>query len=183
MPTVSPHTAMPNIGNLRVGRGYLKMKLASDTGYVDIGNCTEFTFQVKPTLLPHFSSRLGVRKKDLVVVTELEATLTMTLEEITARNFSVACLGSYTDSPPGTWTIDMFSEPLFYAALQFTDTSAAGPQWQATFPNVLLTPAKAISLISQGSGAWSTIDLQADVLFDNISGQFATFSSTDIASP
>jgi len=134
-------------------------------------------------LLPHFSSRVGVRKKDLVVVTELEATLSLVLEELTARNMAIALLGNYTDSPPGTWTIDMFSQPLFYAALKFVDTSSVGPQWMATFPLVLFTPTKALSLIASGAGAWSTIDLQADVLYDDITGQFAVFSNTDITSP
>jgi hypothetical protein len=82
-----------------------------------------------------------------------------------------------------TYTIDALSTPQIYAAVNFTDTSAIGPEWSAFFPLVLFTPNKVLSLISGGSGAWSTIDLQADVLFDNHTGLFAAFSSDDIASP
>src|SRR5262245_55298672 len=88
----------PNIGNYVVGRGIGYVKLippstTPDADYVDVGNITEFTFSVKPTRLEHYSSRIGVRKKDLVVVTELAATLTMILEEFTARNLAMATLG------------------------------------------------------------------------------------------
>ena len=82
---VAPHEVSPNIGNYVVGRGiaYIQLvppSLNPDAGFVDCGNITEFTFQVKPTRLEHFSSRVGVRKKDLVVVTEVAATLTVVME-------------------------------------------------------------------------------------------------------
>src|SRR5215831_13097245 len=98
---VAPHEHSPNVGNYVVGRGiaYIKLvppSLNPDAAYVDCGNVTEFTFQVKPTRLEHYSSRIGVRKKDLVVVTEVAATLTVTLEEFTARNLGMAILGNRT---------------------------------------------------------------------------------------
>jgi hypothetical protein len=173
----TPHYVSPNIGNYRVGRGFLKMQLAGDATSLDMGNCTAFEFQVKPTLLPHFSSRVGVRIKDFVAVTELEATLTMAMEEITARNFAIALLGTPMES--GAATIDMMTSPLIYAAIDFTDTSAAGPQWNMHFPLVILSPAKATSLIAQGSGTWQTLDFTADVLKDPVTGQFGWATATD----
>jgi hypothetical protein len=173
----TPHYVSPNIGNYRVGRGFLKMQLAGDATAQDMGNCTQFEFQVKPTLLPHFSSRVGVRIKDYVAVTELEATLTMAMEEITARNFAIACLGTPLQS--GATTIDIMSAPLIYASLIFTDTSAAGPQWNMTFPLTILSPAKATSLIAAGSGAWQTLDFTADVLKDPVTGLFGWATASD----
>jgi hypothetical protein len=173
----TPHYASPNIGNYRVGRGFLKMQLAGDAAPLDMGNCTQFEFQVKPTLLPHFSSRVGVRIKDYVAVTELEATLTMAMEEITARNFAIACLGTPMQS--GATTIDIMTAPLIYASITFIDTSAAGPQWNCTFPLTILSPAKATSLIAAGSGAWQTLDFTADVLKDPVTGQFGWATATD----
>lgn len=180
---LTPHEVSPNIGNLYIGRGFCEIKLVGESSYVDCGNVTEMTFQVKPTLLPHYSSRIGVRKKDLVVVTELEATLTVIMEEFTARNLAFACLGVPTDSPPGTFTIDMFTTPLIQAALRFTGTNVVGPVWSATFPLVNFSPSKAISLISAGSGSWGALDFQADILQDPITHQFGIFTSTDIVSP
>ena len=134
---------------------------------------------MKPTVLPHFSSRVGVRKKDYVATTELDATLAMTLEEITPRNLGLLLLGKWRESPsfPNV-VIDMFQTPQQLGSVQFVDTSSVGPQWGVLFPLVLFTPQKAISLIAQGSGAWSTIDLQVDVLFDEVSGNFAVATSS-----
>lgn len=175
---VAPSFSSPNIGNYYVGRGYLSMKLAGDADYVDCGNCTAFEFQAQPTLLNHFSSRVGVRTKDLVVVTELSATLRMSLEEFTARNMAMYMLG---DIPPesGNFEIDMFSNPLFYAAIKFTGTNDVGPKWTFEFPQCTITPAAAIQLISNGSGDWGKIDLQADVGKDTVTGKFCVASCPD----
>lgn len=181
--SVQPHEVSPNIGNYYVGRGFCEIKLPTDAGFVDCGNVTEFTFQVKPTLLDHYSSRVGVRTKDLVVVTQLEATLNLSMEEITARNMGFAVLGDFVDSPGGTFVVDIFSTPLIFAAFRFTGTNVVGAQLTALFPNVLITPSKAMSLISAGSGSWGTLDFQADVLKDEVSGKFGTLTSTDIESP
>lgn len=168
----------PNIGNYVVGRGigYVKLippTLNPDPAYVDAGNITEFTFQVKPTRLEHYSSRIGVRKKDLVVVTEVAATLTMILEEFTARNLGMAILGGTTGSP-----VTILSQPLIYAAFKFVSTNIVGPQWTYEFPTCLFTPSKAISLLPTGSGSWGAFDFECDVLFDQVSGGFGTATET-----
>jgi hypothetical protein len=185
---VAPHSTSPNVGNYVVGRGIGYAKLVppsytSDPDYIDLGNITEFTFQVKPTRLDHYSSRIGVRKKDLVVVTELAATLTVVLEEFTARNLAFALLGVPANSPPGTSTISILTEPLVYAAFKFVSTNIVGPQWTYEFPLTLFTPSKAINLLPAGAGTWGSFDFECDVLFDDISGGFGTAQATGIESP
>lgn len=173
---VAPSFASPNIGNYYIGRGYLSMKLEGEADYKDMGNCKSFEFQAQPTLQNHFSSRVGVRTKDLVVVTELSATLKMSLEEFTARNMALYMLG---DIPPesGNFEIDMFTNPLFYAAIRFTGTNDVGPQYVINFPSVTITPQNAIQLIASGSGDWGSIDLQGDVNKDPVTGKFAYATS------
>jgi hypothetical protein len=166
----------PNVGNLFVGRGYLAMKIQGESSFTDMGNCTRFSFQVTPTRLDHYSSRVGVRKKDLTVVTQLDAKLTMTLEEATIRNMAMLVLGTALTS--GESTIDLMSNPLFYAGLHFTATNAVGPQWHAVFPLVLMSPAGPFQLISEGSGSWGTIEIEGDVQFDGVSGQYGWLFST-----
>lgn len=172
--------ASPNIGNYVVGRGigYVKLiapSLNPDSDFVDCGNITEFTFQVKPTRLEHYSSRVGVRKKDLVVVTEVAATLTIVMEEMTARNMGFACLGASSgDDAAGTGRVTILSEPLIYAAFKFVSSNIVGPKWVYDFPLCLFTPTKAINLLPQGSGSWGQLDFEADVLFDDVTGGFGT---------
>jgi len=186
---VAPHSVAPNIGNYVVGRGIGYVKLIAptsnpDADYVDCGNITEFTFQVKPTRLDHFSSRVGVRKKDLVVVTEVDATLTLIMEEFTARNLAQCVLGTPLESPsPSQHVINILSEPLIYAAFKFVSTNIVGPQWTYEFPLCLLTPSKAISLLPQGSGSWGQMEFEADVLYDDTTGTFGTATATDFESP
>lgn len=173
---VAPHELSPNIGNYYVGRGICYIKKVAptqnpDADFVDCGNVTEFTFEMKPTRLEHYSSRVGVRTKDMVVVTELAATLTVIMEEFTARNMGFALLGTVAESPPGTYVIDGLADPLQYAAFKFVSTNIVGPQWTITFPNVIFSPNKAISLIPTGSGSWGQLSFDADAV------------STDIQSP
>lgn len=177
---VAPNLQSPNIGNYYVGRGICYVKLLGESQYQDCGNVTAFEFQVKPTLLEHFSSREGVRKKDYVVVTELAATLNVSMEEFTARNVGFAMLGNSRESPDvGHIVIDMFSTPLLQGAFKFVGTNTVGPQWTFEFPLCTFTPNKAMSLISSGSGQWGAIDLQLDVLKDPTTGQFCVATATD----
>jgi hypothetical protein len=173
--------ASPNTGNYYVGRGIAYVQLIAptvptDASLIDCGNVTEFTFQVKPTRLEHYSSRIGVRKKDLVVVTEVAATLTIVLEEITARNLGMAVLGNVINTQPPATPITILSQPLIYAHFRFVNTNAVGPQYIYDFPVCLFTPTKAIGLLPTGSGSWGTLDFEADVLFDNVSGSFGTIT-------
>jgi len=171
----------PNTGNYYVGRGIAYVQLIAptvpvDASLIDCGNVTEFTFQVKPTRLEHYSSRIGVRKKDLVVVTEVSATLTVVLEEMTARNLGMAVLGNVINTQPPATPITILSQPLIYAHFRFVNTNVVGPQYIYDFPVCLFTPTKAIALLPAGSGSWGTLDFEADVLFDNVSGSFGTIT-------
>jgi hypothetical protein len=175
----APSQTAPDIGNYFIGRGYAQVQVTGDVTWHDLGNITLFEFQVKPTLLHHYSSRVGVRKKDFSAVTELDATLTLTLEEWNARNLGIALLGAVQGTAPN-FHINIMDTPAFYASFLFTGTNTIGPQWQASFPTVLLTPNKALSLISAGSGAWGTIDITGDVLFDAHSQTFGTLTTSQV---
>jgi hypothetical protein len=174
MPTPSIHS--PNIGNYYVGRGFLSMKLEGESTFQDMGNCTKFTFQASPTRLDHYSSRVGVRKKDLTVITQLDAKLSMSLEEATVRNMALLTLGLPLESAAAS--LDIMSNPLFFAALQFTATNSVGPQWNAVFPLVLITPTTPFQMIAEGSGTWGVIEVEGDVQFDSVSNQFGWLFST-----
>jgi hypothetical protein len=176
--SITPTTTSPNIGNYRVGRGFMTMDLNDGKGALDMGNVTSAKFQVKPTLLHHYSSRVGVQVKDRSVATRLEATLMIELEEITARNMGLALLGLPSDS--GNAEIVPMSNALFYATLNFTDTNVTGPQWSAYFPLVLLTPDQPFEMIAAGSGDWEKLSITCDVQHDSVAG-FGYFRCTNFS--
>ena len=152
------------------------MKLQGESTFQDMGNCTRFTFQPSPTRLDHYSSRFGVRKKDLTIVTQLDAKLTMTLEEATVRNMAVQAMGLPLES--GSDRINVMTNPLFYAALRFTATNSVGPQWNAEFPLVLLSPTSAFQLIAEGSGNWASMEIEGDIQLDAVTGEYGWFYSS-----
>jgi hypothetical protein len=162
----------PNIGNYYIGKGEVYIKLLGESKYTACGNCPQFEFQAKVTQLDHYSSMTGVKVKDFTAVTELSGTLTIVLEEFTARNIGFALLGLPTGGPsPVPDVIDIFADPVIYGSVKFVGANDIGPVWTTIFPLVSLKPNKALSLIGN---TWGTIDLMGDVLFDQTSGGFGT---------
>ena len=162
----------PNIGNYYIGKGVISIKLLGESNYIDAGNCPTFEFMAKVTQLDHYSSRTGVKVKDFTAVTEISGTLTMVLEEFTARNLGFAMLGLPSGGPsPVPDVIDVFANPVIYGAVKFVGTNDIGPLWTVEFPLVKLSPSKALSLIGN---QWGTIDLEGDVLYDQLARTFGT---------
>ncbi len=173
----------PNIGNYYIGRGLVSIQLLGESVFTPCGNSPQFEFQAKPNQLDHYSSMSGVKYKDFVAVTEIGGTLTMVLEEFTARNMGLALLGLPSGiGSPGleTETIDIFADPVIYGAVQFVGANDVGPQWTTTFPLVSIKPSKAIAFIGN---AYGTIDLMGDVLYDRLSQGFGTAVANLPASP
>jgi hypothetical protein len=165
-----------DVTNYYVGKGILYIQLLTDAAFVDCGNVPTFTMLPKPTLLDHFSSRTGTMTKDYVAVTKKEATLTIELEEFSARNLALALMGAYHDSPsPGdTAVIEIMGESIINGALKFVGKNDVGPQWTVLFPSVNFTPGKVISLIGD---TWGGMEITGDVLA-NSAGVFGTASAT-----
>jgi hypothetical protein len=162
----------PNIGNYYIGKGLVSIQLLGESAYTPCGNVPTFEFTAKVTQLDHYSSMTGVKVKDFTAVTEISGSLTMVLEEFTARNMGFALLGLPTGGPsPTPDTIDIFADPVIYGKVKFVGQNDIGPVWTTIFPLVSLKPNKALALIGS---TWGTIDLMGDVLFDNLSGGFGT---------
>lgn len=171
----------PNIGNYYIGKGNVYFKLLGEASYTHVGNCPTFEFQAKITQLDHYSSMTGVKVKDFTAVTEISGTLTMVLEEWTARNLGLSLLGLPQGGPsPTPDTIDVFSDPVIYGAVKFAGTNDIGPNYTVSFPLVSIKPSKALSLIGN---AFGTIDLMGDVLFDHVTGTFGSATVTLPESP
>ena len=76
-----------------IGKGVVSIMLEGESTWRDIGNVPTFEFTPDITTLPHFSSRYGVRAKDLEVVTEKNASLNIVMDEFTYENLMLAFLG------------------------------------------------------------------------------------------
>jgi hypothetical protein len=81
-----------------VGKGITTMQIMSglaapDALYVDVGNVPTFEFVPNVTVLTHYTSRLGIRSKDLEVIHEKQATLNITMDEFTYRNLQLTWMG------------------------------------------------------------------------------------------
>jgi len=77
-----------------IGKGIVSIQLEGDLTYRDIGNVPTFEFTPDIQTLPHFSSRYGVRAKDLEVVTEKNASLNIVMDEFTYDNLMLAFMGA-----------------------------------------------------------------------------------------
>jgi hypothetical protein len=162
----------PNIGNYYIGKGSVSTKLLGESVFTPAGNVPVFEFTAKITRLDHYSSMTGIKVKDFTAITEISGTLNMTMEEFTARNMGFALMGLASGGPsPAEETIEIFSSPVIYAAVQFVGDNDIGPIWTVNFPLVQLSPNKALGLISAG---FATIDLEGDVLYDQTAKSFGT---------
>lgn len=171
----------PNIGNYYIGRGLVSIQLLGEEVFTPCGNSPQFEFMAKVTQLDHYSSMTGVKYKDFTAVTEISGSLTMVLEEFTARNMGFALLGLPTGGPsPTPDTIDIFSDPIIYGSVKFVGTNDVGPIWTTVFPLVSIKPSRAIAFIGNTYG---TVDLMGDVLFDQVSGGFGTATTSLPNSP
>jgi hypothetical protein len=83
----------PLVDMYYIGKGVVEIQVAGDTAYRDIGNVPTFEFTPAVTTLAHYSSRHGVRIKDLEVIHEKAATLNVVMDEFTYDNLMIALLG------------------------------------------------------------------------------------------
>jgi len=76
-----------------LGKGIVSVQTAADVTYRDVGNVPTFEFVPAVTTLPHYSSRHGVRIKDLEIIHEKAATLNIIMDEFTYDNLKLVLMG------------------------------------------------------------------------------------------
>jgi len=94
-----PDTGMtsPLVDAYYIGKGIVSLWIEpDDIAFRDIGNVPTFEFTPNITTLAHFSSRLGVRTKDLEVIQEKSASLNIVMEEFTYQNLMLVLMGEAT---------------------------------------------------------------------------------------
>lgn len=158
----------PNITNYYVGKGNAYF---TPTGGVEahMGNAPSWKITPKITKLDHFSSQVGIKSKDKSIVQAKEATIDITLDEITIDNLQIALFG--TTGSAGNFNILTSSGST--GALRFTGENDVGNRFEVIIPSVSFTPGQGIDFISDGFGV---IQLTGDILA--VAGSFGTVTET-----
>ena len=89
----------PLVDAYYIGKGIVSVMIDPDVAYRDVGNVPTFEFTPNITTLAHFSSRFGVRAKDLEVITEKNASLNIVMDEFTYQNLMLVLLGEEVVTP------------------------------------------------------------------------------------
>jgi hypothetical protein len=111
------------------------------------------------TRLEHYSSRTGIKTKDLSVVQVMAMSLKMTLDEVTPENLQMALMAN-EDS---TGSINIGSNPQVQGAVRLVGTNVVGRRFQVDVPTINISPTGAQAWIADGFGV---IELDGEVLAD-----------------
>jgi hypothetical protein len=152
----------PSTLNYYLGKGILMFdRFDADglpTGLYDLGNAPAFSIQPVIEKLAHYSSRGGVREKDLEVVIQVGATVKFTLDEMSAKNLAMAMLGDVSGN-----TVHGLTSPQLQGELQFLGTNDVGPNYNATIWKVSLKPTSELGFISDD---WAKVEFEGEALAD-----------------
>jgi hypothetical protein len=77
-----------------IGKGIVSIQTTSDVAFRDIGNVPTFEFTPNVTTLAHYSSRHGVKIKDLEIIHEKAATLNLVMDEFSYDNLKLVLFGA-----------------------------------------------------------------------------------------
>ena len=157
--------ASPSTANYRIGKGIVSFKATGAGSYADLGNCPVFTYTPAITKKDHFSSRQGIKTKDLTRITELGATIKMTLDEITGENLALFALSDLDSDTAGDIVLRGLSKTTFTGSIKVVGTNDVG-QLVDFIADVSFVPAGDFSFITDGDD-YSLIQVEADVLVDN----------------
>jgi hypothetical protein len=171
-------TQSPNVDNYYVGKGIVTFKPDGSSVWYDVGNVTELEFTPSTDTLEHFSSREGVKSKDLTIVLSKGGELRMVMEEWTPRNLAMILVGDVDLSDPTQPVIEIFSRGSVSGELKFTGTNSQGPRYNFHFLKVDFLPSGSINPISAEFG---TLEVTGQVAVSG--GSFGTVTLKNLAGP
>lgn len=165
--------ASPDVQNYHIGKGIVSFKEASGSTFVDLGNAPSFVWEPTIEKVEHFSSREGVKVKDFTAVTQVGATITLTLDEVTAENLQLFTLGEIGAGVGGEVTISAFKNTEISGDIKVVGTNDIGQQ-VGFLATISIIPSGAFSMITS-EDEFSTIELQAEVQ-KSATGDFGVFT-------
>jgi len=163
----------PNVQNYHIGKGIASFKETGTGTYRDLGNAPSFVYTPNVEKKEHFSSREGVMTKDFTAITQVGATVKLTLDEVTPENLAYFALGVVGTDTSGNMTISGLSKTEFSGDIKVVGTNDVGQQvdFDAT---VSFVPSGDFSFITDGDD-FTTIELEAEVQKD-VNGAFGIWT-------
>jgi hypothetical protein len=120
--------ASPSIQNYHIGKGVVSFKEDGAASFADLGNAPSFVWTPTVEKKEHFSSREGVKVKDFSAITQIGATIKMTLDEINAENLSLFTLGEIGTDTDGNVTVAAFKKTEIAGIFRVVGTNDIGQQ-------------------------------------------------------
>lgn len=161
MPPSSPSTENYSLGKgvLEIGEWSGATPPQYPAGYIDVGNCPEFTVEVTESVLDHFSSRSGIKMKDKTITLETGYTVKFKLDEMSVKNLQMFLRATLSGQNVLLANTALSKE----YALRFTADNPVGPNETWAFWRCKLKPDGAFSLIGDD---WQSMGLSGEGLAD-----------------
>ena len=154
----------PSIYNYHIGKGIVSFKETGGSSFVDLGNAPSFVYTPTVTKKEHFSSRQGIKIKDFTAITQVAATVKVTLDEITGENLGFFALSDTGTGTGGDVTLSGLSKATFYGDIKVVGTNDIGQQVDF-LATVLFVPSGDFSFITDGDD-FTKIVIEAEVQRD-----------------
>jgi hypothetical protein len=157
--------ASPSITNYQIPTGKVYFKKTGEAAFRDLGNVLNFSLENTIEKKDHFRSYGGRRTKDKTVITQTGATITFTMDEITAPNLAFFALsGSGATDTDDAEQLSGMTETSFTGTLRIIGDNDVGPQvdWEG---DVSFIPSGSFSFV-KNDDEWNVIEVTAEVQED-----------------
>jgi hypothetical protein len=168
--------ASPSIQNYHIGKGIVSFKEDGAPAFVDLGNAPSFVWTPTTEKKEHFSSREGVKVKDFTAITQVGATVKMTLDEINGENLAIFALGVIGTDTDGNVTVAAFKKIEIAGIIKVEGTNDIGQHVDFT-GRISVTPSGDFSFITDADD-FSTLEIEAEVQKGD-AGDFGIFTIHD----
>jgi len=165
----------PNVKNYHIGKGVVSWKPTGGS-FADLGNAPLFQYAPTVTKLEHFSAREGVKTKDFSAITQISATITIHLDEITAQNLALFALSDADLTTAGSVTMGGLTKAEFPGTIKVVGTNDIGQQIDFT-GDCTLIPQGNFSFITS-EDTFSILEIQAEIQKD-AAGNFGIWTVRD----
>jgi hypothetical protein len=167
----------PNVQNYHIGKGIVSFKETGQSLFQDLGNAPSFQYTPTVEKLEHFSAREGVKTKDYTAITQLGATVTFTLDEITGYNLAFFALANVDTNTAGHITLSGLSKAEFTGEIKVVGTNDIGQQVDFV-ANVSFVPSGDFNFITD-EDEFTMIEIEAEVQKD-ANGAFGVWTIRDV---